>query len=448
MSWGAFNICSEDHAIHHNADKAGGATIGVRYPGRQDDRGIRFWTTPMGAMLEKGRIGRRWGEIVSWMYNNGTSPATEVTYEAGANMPPGGTPIHIRTIAGVDVSHDSDYYVKFYNQCDRLMICQNAYWYDKGGGNGYGLDTSNAVFLFPAQVASSNVLSSPDHYNQRPYSVPTLPGGDYYTDVFPNKDYRIDGIIGGRDDWRNSGWCYKRRRYNNGRRDFYWIFGSHPEWEDDSIWDGYGTTGFVNPTAGLDKNLLYLMQKTWGHGPGCTCSPVGSPAECNDRILVGYRPHYWMKTSTATQHYSADALLYSWNYPDEYNYIDEGAFAYKQGYPPYSISCGNVDGYFAHDPDPEWKGPSSSEPWYAKTDDYQDKNLDIDDYTGFDAMKMRIPPNTAFDLVVYLENINYIIFERAISGTHPNYYHAKHSKGYYNTRCYSFIHQIAPLQPI
>ena len=68
---------------------------------------------------------------------------------------------------------------------------------------------------------------------------------------------------------------------------------------------------------------------------------------------------------------------------------------------------------------------------------------------GYEALSEIIPPNTAFDLMIYLQVVNYLICERKLTepaAPDPPYY-KKIAAGYFNTKCYCLLHQIAPLIP-
>ena len=72
---------------------------------------------------------------------------------------------------------------------------------------------------------------------------------------------------------------------------------------------------------------------------------------------------------------------------------------------------------------------------------------------GYEALCEIIPPNTAFDLIIYLQVVNYIICERELTEPAgyppgpPYPYYKKIAAGYFNTKCYCILHQIAPLIP-
>ncbi len=440
MSWGAFNICSEDHSIHHNVDQAAGAKYGVRYPYKFDDKGLRFWSTPMGAVLDHGRLGRSW-EATSWLYRKNVSPTPTITYEKPATAP--NPAIHISTLAGYDCSPDGDYFASFQNQCDRLWIGQNAK-HSYNGVTGFVLDIGTGTWLRPAQVTSSNMLADPTYYKQRPFMPPTMPHGNDGMggpDYWPNLQTKR-----GMREWVHDGWAYKKatpRLNDHSQHEFNWPDGGDGEWEADSIWDVS-----PNPTIGLDKNLLYLVEKRYSHGPNCNCDDPANdnPRHCNDRILTGYRPHYWVKTAPDPQQFNPNNLLKSWCVEDNYPYISSGFYGRKHGWPPYSISCGETA--FQRNRSLAINNGHATEPYFAKTDLYSTANTSAETVYEYGALCEQIPPHTAFDLIIYLQVVNYIICERALSGSWPNQYHAKVDSGYFNTKCYCILHQIAPLQPV
>ena len=440
MSWGAFNICSEGHSIHHNVDQAAGAKYGVRYPYKFDDKGLRFWSTPMGAILDQGRLARSFYPT-SWLYKKNESPSPTITFYHG-DPSAGGPAWQIKKLSGYDCSPDGDYFASFQNQCDRLWIGQNAK-HSYNGVTGFVLDIGTGTWLRPAQVTSSNMLADPTYYKQRPFMPPTLPHEDYATlGDWPNLQTKR-----GMREWVHDGWAYKKPTagLNDHRRhEFGWPDGGDPEWEWDGGWDVS-----PNPTIGLDDNLLYLMEKIYSHGPGCTCSPVGNPRFCNDRLLTDYRPHYWCKTAPTPQQFDANALLKSWCAEDEYPYDTawgNGDGRQKMNWPPYSISCGETA--FQRFRDITRNDEHEDEPWYAKTDLYNRITFGYKKVDGYEALCEIIPPNTAFDLMIYLQVVNYLICERKLTepaGSYP--YYKKIAAGYFNTKCYCLLHQIAPLIP-
>jgi len=435
MSWGAFNICSEGHSIHHNVDQAAGAKYGVRYPYKFDDKGLRFWATPMGAVLDHGRLGRSW-EATSWLYQKNVSPTPTITYEKPATAP--NPAIHISTLAGYDVSEDGPYFATFQNQCDRIWYGQNAkhsYVLEN-----YVLDIGTGGWLRPGKGVKSNVKSAQNHYEQRPFMAPTMPHEDFGS----NDNWPVYQTKRGVRAWVRDGWAYKKATpelNDHSQHEFNWPDGGDPEWELDGVWDVS-----PNPTDGLDRNLLYLVEKRYSHGPNCNGDHIPFTARaCNDRILTGYQPHYWFTTGTTPQHFSANHLLKSWCVEDNYPYILGGFYGHKHGWPPYSISCGETA--FQRNRDITRNDKNEDEPWYAKTDLYDQITSGYKTVDGYEALCEMIPPSTAFDLIIYLQVVNYVICERALSGTWPNKYHAKVDSGYFNTKCYCILHQIAPLFP-
>ena len=327
MSWGAFNICSEGHSIHHNVDQAAGAKYGVRYPYKFDDKGLRFWSTPMGAVLDHGRLGRSW-EATSWLYQKNVSPTPTITYEKPETAP--NPAIHISTLAGYDVSEDGPYFATFQNQCDRIWYGQNAkHSYALGK---YVLDIGTGGWLRPGKGVKSNVKSAQNHYEQRPFMAPTMPHEDFGS----NDNWPVYQTKRGVRAWVRDGWAYKKATpelNDHSQHEFDW-----PEWDYDDIWNVS-----PNPTDGLDLNLLYLVEKRYSHGPNCNGDHVPfTERACNDRILTGYQPHYWFTTGTTPQHFSANNLLESWCVEDNYPYILSGNYGNKHGWPPYSISCGET----------------------------------------------------------------------------------------------------------
>ena len=434
MSWGAFNICSEGHSIHHNVDQAAGAKYGVRYPYKFDDKGLRFWATPMGAVLDHGRLGRSW-EATSWLYHKNVSPTPTITYEKPASAPD--PAIHISTLAGYDVSEDGPYFATFKNQCDRIWYGQNAkHSYVLGN---YVLDIGTGGWLRPGKGVKSNVKSAQNHYEQRPFMAPTMPHEDFGS----NDNWPVYQTKRGVRAWVRDGWAYKKATPNlndHSQHEFGWPDGDDPEWDLSGVWDVS-----PNPTDGLDRNLLYLVEKRYSHGPNCNCDDPANdnPRQCNDRILTGYQPHYWFTTGTTPQHFSANHLLESWCVEDNYPYISSGFYGRKHGWAPYSISCGETA--FQRNRSLAINNGHATEPYFAKTDLYSTANTSAETVYEYGALCEQIPPNTAFDLIIYLQVVNYIICERALSGSWPNKYHAKVHSGYFNTKCYCILHQIAPL---
>jgi hypothetical protein len=436
MSWGALNICSEGHSIHHNVDQAAGAKYGVRYPYEFDSRGLRFWSTPMGAVLDHGRLGRSW-EVTSWLYQKNVSPTPTITYEKPASAPD--PAVHISTLAGYDVSEDGLYFAAFQNQCDRIWYGQNAK-YSYVAGN-YVLNIGTGGWLRPGKGVKSNVKSAQNHYKQRPFMPPTLP----YDFAKTPGDWPNLQTKRGMREWVRDGWAYKKATpglNDHSQHEFNWLDGGDPEWDYDEIWDVS-----PNPTDGLDRNLLYLVEKRWSHGPNCDGTHIPFTARrCNDRILTGYQPHYWFTTGTTPQHFSADHLLKSWCVEDNYPYISGGGYGYKYGWAPYSISCGETA--FQRFRDITRNDGPEDEPWYAKTDLYNQITSGYKTVDGYEALCEIIPPNTAFDLIIYLQVVNYLICERELTepaGSYP--YYKKIAAGYFNTKCYCILHQIAPLIP-
>lgn len=454
MSWGAFNICSEGHSIHHNVDQAAGAKYGVRYPYKFDDKGLRFWATPMGAIFDQGRLGRSW-EATSWLYQKNESPSPTITFYHG-NPSAGGPAWQIDTLNGYDCSPDGDYFASFQNQCDRLWIGQNAK-HSYNGVTGFVLDIGTGTWLRPAQVTASNMLADPTYYKQRPFMPPTMPHGNDGMgghDYWPNLQTKR-----GMREWVHDGWAYKKatpKLNDHSQHEFNWPDGGDPEWEYNPQWYGYdpNDSDAANPTIGLDTNLLYLVEKRYSHGPNCNCDPAGrNPRLCRDKQLTGYRPHYWVKTAPDPQQFSSSELLKSWCEEDEYpfdNAWGSGDGGFKYGWPPYSISRGaaafeRFQRTLVHNKS------HADEPYYAKTDLHNSHETSKATIAGYDALCEYIPPNTAFDLIIYLQVVNYIICEKALTPTpmpRPPYpYHAKVDSGYFNTKCYCILHQIAPLQP-
>ncbi len=441
MSWGAFNICSEDHSIHHNVDQAAGATVGVRYPHEFDSMGLRFWSTPMGAILDQGRLARSFYPT-SWLYQKNESPSPTITFYHG-DPSAGGPAWQIKKLNGYDCSPDGDYFASFQNQCDRLWIGQNAK-HSYNGVTGFVLDIGTGGWLRPGKGVKSNVKSAQNHYEQRPFMAPTMPHEDFGS----NDNWPVYQTKRGIRAWVRDGWAYKKATPNlndHSRHEFNWPDGGDGEWEEDSIWDVS-----PNPTIGLDKNLLYLVEKRYSHGPNCdrTHYLYPNPRHCNDRILTGYRPHYWRKTAPTPQHFNSNALLKSWCAEDKYPYDTAwgtGEGSKKMNWPPYSISCGatafeRFQRTLVHNKAHE------DEPYYAKTDLHDSHETSKATIAGYDALCEYIPPNTAFDLIIYLQVVNYIICEKALTPT-PIPYHAKVDSGYFNTKCYCILHQIAPLIP-
>ncbi|HRT22398.1 MAG TPA: hypothetical protein P5318_19985, partial [Candidatus Hydrogenedentes bacterium] len=272
MSWGAFNICSEGHSIHHNVDQAAGAKYGVRYPYKFDDKGLRFWATPMGAVLDHGRLGRSW-EATSWLYHKNVSPTPTITYEKPASAPD--PAIHISTLAGYDVSEDGPYFATFKNQCDRIWYGQNAkHSYVLGN---YVLDIGTGGWLRPGKGVKSNVKSAQNHYEQRPFMAPTMPHEDFGS----NDNWPVYQTKRGVRAWVRDGWAYKKATPNlndHSQHEFGWPDGDDPEWDLSGVWDVS-----PNPTDGLDRNLLYLVEKRYSHGPNCNCDDPANdnPRQCN-----------------------------------------------------------------------------------------------------------------------------------------------------------------------
>jgi len=444
MSWGAFNICSEGHSIHHNVDQAAGAKYGVRYPYKFDDKGLRFWATPMGAVLDQGRLARSFYPT-SWLYQKNESPSPTITFYHG-NPSAGGPAWQIDTLNGYDCSPDGDYFASFQNQCDRLWIGQNAK-HSYNGVTGFVLDIGTGTWLRPAQVTSSNMLADPTYYKQRPFMPPTLPHEDYATlGDWPNLQTKR-----GMREWVHDGWAYKKASptlNDHGQHEFGWPDGGDGEWEYNPQWYGYDPNDpdAANPTIGLDTNLLYLVEKRYSHGPNCNGHHIPFTARaCNDRILTGYQPHYWFTTGTTPQHFSANHLLKSWCAEDKYPYDTAwgtGKGGNKMNWPPYSISCGATA--FERTRSLDYR---KGEPYYAKTDFYASASTESATVDAYAALSECIPPYTAFDLIIYLQVVNYIICEKTLSGSSPNKYHAKVDSGYFNTKCYCILHQIAPLPP-
>lgn len=440
MSWGAFNICSGGHSIHHNVDQAAGAKYGVRYPYKFDDKGLRFWATDAGAVLDHGRLGRSW-EATSWLYQKNVSPTPTITYEKPASAPD--PAIHISTLAGYDVSEDGPYFATFQNQCDRIWYGQNAMHY-YGSGN-YVLDIGTGGWLRPGKGVKSNVKSAQNHYEQRPFMAPTMPHEDFGS----NDNWPVYQTKRGVRAWVRDGWAYKKATphlNDHSQYEFGWPEYGKPEWEYNPQWYGYDPNDpdAANPTIGLDKNLLYLVEKRYSHGPNCNGYHIPfTERACNDRILTGYRPHYWFTTGTTPQHFSASHLLKSWCVVDNYPYITSGFFWRKHGWAPYSISCGETA--FQRHRNITRNDEHEGEPWYAKTDLYDLITSGSEMVDGYEALREIIPPNTAFDLIIYLQVVNYFICERAT--TEPDGYHKKIASGYFNTKCYCILHQIAPLRP-
>lgn len=442
MSWGAFNICSEGHSIHHNVDQAAGAKYGVRYPYEFDSRGLRFWSTPMGAVMDAGRLARSFYPT-SWLYKKGQSPSAVITFYHG-DPPAGGPAWQINKLNGYDCSPDGDYFASFQNQCDRLWIGQNAK-HSYNGVTGFVLDIGTGTWLRPAQVTASNMLADPDYYKQRPFMPPTLP----YDFAKTPGDWPNLQTKRGMREWVHDGWAYKKPTAglkDHSRHEFGWPDGGDPEWEFDGVWDVS-----PNPTDGLDRNLLYLVEKRYSHGPNCDGTHIPFTARrCNDRILTGYQPHYWVTTGTTPQHFSANHLLESWCAEDEYPYDTAwgtyGDGRQKMNWPPYSISCGETA--FQRFRDITRNDEHEDEPWYAKTDLYNQITFGYKKVDGYEALCEIIPPNTAFDLMIYLQVVNYLICERELTwpAGRPPYY-KKIAAGYFNTKCYCILHQIAPLPP-
>lgn len=443
MSWGAFNICSEGHAIHRNVDAAAGATFGVRYPHEFDSKGLRFWSTPMGAILDQGRLARSFYPT-SWLYQKNESPSPTITFYHG-NPSAGGPAWQIHTLNGYDCSPDGDYFASFQNQCDRLWIGQNAK-HSYNGVTGFVLDIGTGTWLRPARVTSSNMLADPTYYKQRPFMPPTMPHGNDGMggpDYWPNLQTKR-----GMREWVHDGWAYKKASptlNDHSQHEFLWPDGGDGEWEEDGIWDVS-----PNPTDGLDRNLLYLVEKRYSHGPNCngTHHLYPNPRYCNDRLLTDYRPHYWVKTAPDPQQFNPNNLLKSWCEEDEYpfdNAWGSGDGGFKHGWPPYSISRG-ATAFERFQRTLVYNKPHTDEPYYAKTDLYDSHETSNATITGYDGLCEVIPPNTAFDLIIYLQVVNYIICEKALTPT-PYPYRAKVDSGYFNTKCYCILHQIAPLEP-
>lgn len=448
MSWGAFNICSEGHSIHHNVDQAAGAKYGVRYPYKFDDKGLRFWATPMGAIFDQGRLGRSW-EATSWLYHKNVSPTPTITYEKPASAPD--PAIHISTLAGYDVSEDGPYFAAFQNQCDRIWYGQNAK-HSYNGVTGFVLDIGTGGWLRPGKGVKSNVKSAQNHYEQRPFMAPTMPHEDFGS----NDKWPVYQTKRGIRAWVRDGWAYKKatpRLNDHSRHEFGWPEYGTPEWEYNPQWYGYdpNDADAANPTIGLDTNLLYLVEKRYSHGPNCNGHHIPfTERACNDRILTGYQPHYWFTTGTTPQHFSANHLLKSWSEQDGYPYITgDNFYGHKSGWPPYSISCGGT-AFRRFDRTLVYNKPHTDEPYYAKTDLYDSHETSKATITGYAGLCEVIPPNTAFDLIIYLQVVNYIICEKALTPTpfpRPPYpYHAKVDSGYFNTICYCILHQIAPIE--
>lgn len=437
MSWGAFNICSEGHSIHHNVDQAAGAKYGVRYPYKFDDKGLRFWATPNGMMLESNRLARSF-HTTSWLYKRNESPSPVITYEKhGQNAPD--PAVHIKTLAGWDVSDSTgEYFASFYNQCDRIWFGQNAK-HSFVLGN-YALNIGTGNWVRPAQVVKSNVLSSPDYYEQRPFMPPTMPHEDFGS----NDNWPVYQTKRGVRAWVRDGWAYKKatpKLNDHSQHEFNWPEYGKPEWEYNPQWYGYDPNDpdAANPTIGLDTNLLYLVEKRYSHGPNCNGYHLPfTERACNDRILTGYRPHYWVKTGSTPQHSNSDKLLESWCSEDEYPYgVSSSKYKYELcDWPPYSISCGATS--FQRRRSLVFNSGYSAEPYYAKTDQHITSVTGDSGVIGYAALSEMIPPNTAFDLIAYLQVVNYIICKR------DNKY-TKVASGYFNTKCYCILHQIAPL---
>jgi hypothetical protein len=390
----------------------------------------------MGAVLDHGRLGRSW-EVTSWLYQKNVSPTPTITYEKPASAPD--PAVHISTLAGYDVSEDGLYFAAFQNQCDRIWYGQNAK-YSYVAGN-YVLNIGTGGWLRPGKGVKSNVKSAQNHYKQRPFMPPTLP----YDFAKTPGDWPNLQTKRGMREWVRDGWAYKKATpglNDHSQHEFNWLDGGDPEWDYDEIWDVS-----PNPTDGLDRNLLYLVEKRWSHGPNCDGTHIPFTARrCNDRILTGYQPHYWFTTGTTPQHFSADHLLKSWCVEDNYPYISGGGYGYKYGWAPYSISCGETA--FQRFRDITRNDGPEDEPWYAKTDLYNQITSGYKTVDGYEALCEIIPPNTAFDLIIYLQVVNYLICERELTepaGSYP--YYKKIAAGYFNTKCYCILHQIAPLIP-
>ncbi len=446
MSWGAFNICSDGHPIHHNVDSNFGAKVGVRYAHEFNANGIKFWSTPKGAMLEGDRLARGY-ESKTYLYEKGQSPSPPITFYHG--NPDAGTddgpPWKIATLNGYNVRPDGPYFATFQNQCDRLWIGQNAYhWHD---GTNPKLNIGSGAWHRPAKVAKSNVMSDQNHYRQRPYMAPTMPY-DPLEQKWGQHFQTRRGIL----DWVNTGWAYKKenREYNShSQHEFGWEINGTPDWETIS-WDVSPV-----PTLNLDKNLLYLVENRYSHGPNCnlTHEPF-TERNCNDRKLTGYVSHYWVKTAPDPSQFNADSLLNSWFDSDYYPYLADNGYR-RNGWPPYSLSCGSTA--FQRARVLSCQTPSLTEPWYAKTESAGvDKVLSNATAYEYNALCERIPAGTAFDLIVYLQVIGYVICERAL--TYPTSGKAYHKKiypaygatqktAYFNTICHCLFHQIAPLPP-
>lgn len=449
MSWGAFNICSEGHSIHHNVDQAAGAKYGVRYPYKFDDKGLRFWSTPMGAILDQGRLARSFYPT-SWLYQKNESPSPTITFYHG-DPSAGGPAWQIKKLNGYDCSPDGDYFASFQNQCDRLWIGQNAK-HSYNGVTGFVLDIGTGTWLRPARVTSSNMLANPTYYKQRPFMPPTMPHeNDGMGGYWPNLQTKR-----GMREWVHDGWAYKKATPNlndHSQHEFNWPDGGDPEWEYNPQWYGYDPNDpdAANPTIGLDKNLLYLVEKRYSHGPSCngTHYLYPNPRHCNDRLLTDYRPHYWVKTAPDPQQFNPNNLLKSWCEEDEYpfdNAWGSGDGGFKHGWPPYSISCGETA--FQRYRGITRNDGHEDEPWYAKTDLCDQITSGYKTVDGYEALCEIIPPNTAFDLIIYLQVVNYFICERELTwpvGAPP--YYKKIAAGYFNTKCYCILHQIAPLPP-
>lgn len=423
MSWGAYNICSEGHAVKRNANVNGGAKYAVRYPYEFDSRGLRFWSTPQGAMLDIGRCARSW-EHTSWLYKRDQSPSPTVVYEKGTTP---GTPspaLHVARINGYDVSQDGPYYANFYQQCNRLVVIQNAQHY-LDTSSAYHLDISDAdvKYFYPKKTTGPSLSA----YNFRPYMSPSMPHDPDGAATWP-----VFFAKQGMRPWVNDGWAYKKETdhlNNYSQWEFIW-----DEWEYD-IWNVS-----PNPASGLNKNLLYLVTKTYSHGPLCNGTHIGypSPRYCNDRQLTGYTPYYWHPTTTPPSHWHKDFFIKSLCVEDEYPYITTGDYDWKHSWAPYSISCG-VEGVFSKSRFWETSAPIAGQP-YAKTDSYRTIYSEWADVDSYPALCEMIPPKTAFDLMVYLEVVNVEIRDRP----YPN---ARVDNLYWNTKCYSICHQIAPLPP-
>jgi hypothetical protein len=202
----------------------------------------------------------------------------------------------------------------------------------------------------------------------------------------------------------------------------------------------------------LDLNLLYLVLPIWEHGsapagqPPHDELPPHDPWDCDYRYVYDLDSHYWCKGtkgspagSSPPANWDNQQYVKSLCEDDCYFLPTDKSNGDAGNSLPYSIT-GRNDGVFGSDDSASYLTATATAPYYAKTDEHSHETSAVGLGDHFSRLLYYFPNGSAFDVMLYVCNIDIVIMRRD-NGDYVN-------KAYANSRVFSKFRQIAPVPSI